>query len=260
MRRGIRYINDYSKLEDVSIEVLNGTNKTGLAKKVGEAMEYQGYRVLRIARIRVAVIVLRIWTNWLIDRFVNLIRCKELFLDMEQLWVRTREITNKRMNRRLRKEGKVPAVVYGVGGVHHLLVDAREFKKKFTRYTNNTVLFLVDCEEKKERCVFVQDMQCDLVKGTITHLDFLEVDKDKPLIRQIPLLLTGAAPGVKEGGSLFQLLKEITIKAAPVHIPENMQICISHLNIGDSIKIKDLSLPAEVEVLHKEDQEIVHVK
>lgn len=92
---------------------------------------------------------------------------------MNQLSVVSREITNKRVNRNLRKEGKIPAVVYGIGGTHHILVDSREFKKKFSHYTDNTVLFLnSEGKDKLKRCVFVKDVQNDLIKDMIIHLDF----------------------------------------------------------------------------------------
>lgn len=185
---------------------------------------------------------------------------KECVVEMEQLSVVPREITNKRVNQKLRKENKVPAIVYGVDGVHHILVDEREFKKKFFHYTDNTVLFLVDENTKKERCVFVQDMQSDIVNDEIIHLDFYEVDRSIPLKRMIPIVLEGAAPGVKEGGSLVQSLKEVTIEATPVNIPVSIEVSIADLNIGDSIKIKDLGLNKEVKILDNADQEIVSVR
>ena len=118
-----------------------------------------------------------------------------------ELPVEPRDAAGKGASRRLRRSRRIPAVVYGHTTPLAVTVDAREFRGAFRRITENTVVQLTLPEGVHE--VLVKDFQQDNLSGQIVHLDFYEFERGKALKTRVPIQLTGAAVGVKEGGTII---------------------------------------------------------
>ena len=162
--------------------------------------------------------------------------------------------------RRIRKEGHVPAILYGnkiesqpvsVEGVD-LIKTVREVGKNG--------LFSLDVSGKKKHQVMIHDIQIDPLKNEYTHIDFFEVDMTSEIEANVPVRLVGEAPGEKEGGIVSHLLYEISVKCLPSDIPEEISVDVSNLSIGDSIQVRDIASSLSVDVMSEEEETIVTVQ
>ena len=168
-----------------------------------------------------------------------------------------REELKKGASRRLRKLGKIPAIIYGHTGSHPIIVDEHEFSTKFHRVSENTIINITI--DKDEYDVLVKDFQENILTGKITHIDFYEIERGKVLRTRVPVRLEGVSPGVREGGVLEHQLHELEIECLPKDLPESVIIDISILNIGDSIHVSDVTPPEGVKYLNAEEYVIVSV-
>ncbi|MBT3271744.1 MAG: 50S ribosomal protein L25 [Spirochaetales bacterium] len=168
-------------------------------------------------------------------------------MDQKTLSASARTELRKGPSGRLRRAGKIPAVIYGHSGTAPITVDAVEFRKKFKRISENTIINLhVD---DKDYDVLVKDFQENILKGTITHIDFYEIERGKLLRTHIPIRTTGTPIGVREGGLLEVLMHEIEVECLPKDIPEHMEIDVESMDVGSSIHISDLDAPDGVKFL-----------
>lgn len=158
---------------------------------------------------------------------------------------------------RLRKEGKIPCVIYGHNRPVHISIGAKEFDTKFHIISENILITII--VEDKEYEVLVKDFQENMMLGQITHIDFFEVERGKVLKTRIPVILTGTSIGVKEGGLLEHRLHEIDIECLPKDIPENIEVDITELLVGESVHVSDLTLPEAVKILNFMEQSVVSV-
>jgi large subunit ribosomal protein L25 len=158
----------------------------------------------------------------------------------------------------LRSKGHVPANLYGYGTESvSLSVDEPTFIKAFREVGKNGVLKLK--VDGKNYSVMVQEMQVHPLKDVITHIDFIALDLNKETQAEVPIVLTGESPGVKEGGILQRVLAEVTVKALPADFPEQLEVAVNSLEVGDSLAVKDLPTGKKYEILHEEDEVIVSV-
>ncbi|HUX49397.1 MAG TPA: 50S ribosomal protein L25 [Spirochaetia bacterium] len=158
---------------------------------------------------------------------------------------------------RLRKTGKIPAIIYGHEKCHSIAIDAREFGQKFKTVSENTIITIHT--EQGDHDVLVKDYQEDLATGRIMHIDFYEIETNKVLKTRVPFHIAGTAPGVREGGVLETLLHDLEIECLPRDIPQSITVDISTLAVGSSIHVSDIALPAGIRVLAANDQVIVTV-
>jgi large subunit ribosomal protein L25 len=153
----------------------------------------------------------------------------------------------------LRKQGQIPAILYGKGlDPVKLAVDYSEAQKHV--HSNGFVDLNV---AGKTHRVMVRDIQKDPIQSSILHIDFLKVEMNEPLHVEVPVHLTGEAAGVKSGGILEQHLRLVEVKALPSDIPESIDVDVSHLQVGDSLLLKDIKMPDGVELLHFEPETTV---
>jgi large subunit ribosomal protein L25 len=165
----------------------------------------------------------------------------------------TRNETGKGVARRLRKKGLLPAVVYG----HKipstpLAIDLKQFEKLIVSGKIERKLLGLSIEENgesKEKTVMIKELQIDPVKRHYLHVDFFEVAMDEEITIPIPIKLIGEAEGVKIGGVLQQVRRELEIRCLPSQIPDGLELDVSPLRIGDSIHLKDMQLPPGIKVL-----------
>ena len=113
----------------------------------------------------------------------------------------------------------------------------------------------IEGAQEKTKLAIVQDIQRDPLTGSLIHVDFRAVNENDTIHATVPIQLTGEAVGVKAGGLLEQVLREIEVFCRPADLPESITNDVSELEIGDSLKVKDLSLPDGVSV--KMDGEVI---
>lgn len=143
----------------------------------------------------------------------------------------------KKESKRLREEGNVPCVVYGVGEQVHFYAPMILFRPLV--YTPEAHMVDLNIEGENKRCI-LQDIQFHPVNEMIVHADFLELQDKKPVKMEIPIHLQGVAPGVGKGGTLMFKRRALKLKALPKDMPEYIDLDISELDFGNSIKVGDV--------------------
>lgn len=171
-----------------------------------------------------------------------------------QLKLSARTADGSRANRRLRRRGMVPGIVYGAGrDPEPFEVDALLL---FNTLKDAGTLLEITVDGGKPTPVIVQEAQRHPVRGELTHVDFLRVHMNRKIQTTVWLELTGEAAGVKEGGVLDQPHREITVEALPANLPEAIHYDVSELEINSTATIADITeLPEGVELV--DDPEIV---
>ncbi len=164
-------------------------------------------------------------------------------------------------SRRVVRSGRIPAVIYGKKGVApvYVTLDAREFTMKKNTFTETTLITLkIDGEE--DRNVFVKEVQENLLKNCIQHVDLFEVTFGQLLRTKIRVELEGTPTGVRDGGVLEQVTHEIEIECFPRNLPEKLVADISSLGVNEAFRVSDLVVPETVKVLEDGDVTIASVK
>lgn len=149
-------------------------------------------------------------------------------------------------SRRLRREGIVPAVVYGAQQRNYSVqVKSKDFAHVMRQ--SNSENFLVNLEiegaEEKSKLAMVQDIQHNPINGDIIHIDFHAVREDDTLHAHVPVELHGEPAGVKQGGILEHLLRTIEVHCLPADLPDKIEHEISDLELDHSIHVSDLAIP-----------------
>jgi len=150
-----------------------------------------------------------------------------------------RENVGKKDAKTLRQQGLVPCVMYGGEKQLHFFLDERDFAKLV--YTPETYLAKIKFGDDEIETL-LQDIQYHPVTDKILHADFLEVFTDKPIRVAIPVHPVGDAPGVIKGGVLNLILRKLVVRGLAKDIPDGIDVDISDLDIGDSVRIKDLKV------------------
>jgi large subunit ribosomal protein L25 len=170
-----------------------------------------------------------------------------------------RERTGKGVARQLRREGMIPAVLYGVEDPVALAVPNREMTRLLTREGGDHALIELQIGGAKKG-VIVRDYQVDPITGAVLHCDFYEVQKGHRVTVTVGIELTGETPqGVREQGILQHQLHELELDCLPDRIPDVIQVDASHLMIGDSIHVADLPLPEGVRSHSAPDTAVVSI-
>ena len=150
-----------------------------------------------------------------------------------------RESVGKKDAKKLRKEEKVPCVIYGGKEQVHIAVPVADFRHLV--FSPDIAFVDLDVDGKTYH-VILQDIQYHPVTDNILHADFLELVDGKPIVMGVPVKTTGVAPGVLAGGKLIIKIRKMKIKALPEHMPETITLDISNLNIGGGIQVKDVEV------------------
>lgn len=167
-----------------------------------------------------------------------------------RLSIEPREASHSRATRRLRREGRVPGVLYGRGGDPVAFsVDARELRHALA--AAGAVLELDVPGGETGTAAVLKEAQRHPVRGEVVHVDLLRVDLDKPIHAPVALHLAGAedAPGVKEGGVLEHVTREVTVEALPAEIPEALELDVSQMQVNDTLTLAALTPPDGVTVV-----------
>jgi large subunit ribosomal protein L25 len=171
------------------------------------------------------------------------------------LAVNRRDPAGSRAARRLRREGRVPGVVYG-GGKDPVPFQVESRVLRLALSHAGAVLDL-SVDEEASTPVVVKELNRHPVSGDAIHIDLLRVRLDRPIQATVALELVGSedAPGVKEGGVLEHVTRELTVEALPTDIPDSIQFDVSLMNIGDTVTLAELTPPEKVKLM--DDEEVV---
>lgn len=148
-----------------------------------------------------------------------------------------RETLGKKESKKLREQELVPAVLYGGEEAIHFSIPFSDLRKLV--YSPNVYLIDLEIDGNLHRAI-VQDIQWHPVEEQMLHIDFLEIFEDKPVKVSIPIKVKGLAKGIKAGGKLKTNLRKLKVKALANDLPDLIEIDITKLNIGQSIKVGDL--------------------
>ena len=172
-----------------------------------------------------------------------------------RLEVQERESRGTRASRRLRRDGLVPGVLYGRGKApHSICIPERELRRVLTGPGGlHAILDVVLDGQKTARPSILKDYQQDPLRGRLVHVDLQEVRLDQPIQAQVVVQLVGEPVGVTEGGVLSQVQREINVEALPMEIPEHLELDVSGMGIGDTLRLADL--PAAAGVTYLDDPE-----
>lgn len=178
---------------------------------------------------------------------------------MEQhiLTVEPRTETGKGIGRRLRMQGKVPAVIYGLGKTAPLAVDPVFVQRQLLSEAGRNRVFDLKGAGLDGRHALVKDYQVDPVSRRLIHVDLLEIDVTKKIVVTVPITLTGKAEGVAEGGVLNFIERTIEVRSLPNKIPKHIDVDVTALKIGDSIHLDQVNLPDGVEKVSQTNLTIV---
>ncbi len=167
-----------------------------------------------------------------------------------------REKVGKKDSVKLRKQGNIPCVLYGGEEIVHFFAPENDFRHLVV--TPNVYLLKLDFGDKVYDAV-LQDIQFHPVSDRVLHMDFLRVYKDRPVSIAIPVQLNGVPEGVKQGGKLALEARRLKARALPDILPDILQVDVSHLGLGKSIKVEELKIPG-IQLLDSPNLVIASVK
>lgn len=160
-----------------------------------------------------------------------------------------RERASKGDLRVMRNQGETPAVLYGkeVGNII-IQVPTKELENIIANHSISSSLISLNVEQEEPYMVMCRELQRDPLRGDLLHADFLQVVLTEELETEVPIVLVGEAPGVKEGGILQHMLRSVTVSCLPTNMPDRLEADISGLNMGEQIAVGDLEAPEGVQI------------
>ncbi|MEE9440251.1 MAG: 50S ribosomal protein L25 [Saprospiraceae bacterium] len=167
-------------------------------------------------------------------------------MEVVQIEAKSRELFGKKHTKALRKEGLIPAIVYGGGDVTTISLTARAVKPIV--YTPNFKVAVINVGGQKLKCI-LKEIIFHPVTDEIVHIDFLKLIDGTPVKVEIPVSFKGKSPGVKEGGKLIPQLRKVKVKTLPEKMVDVLYVDISELDLGGSVRVKDLEVPEGMEVM-----------
>ncbi len=181
-------------------------------------------------------------------------------LETNLLEAQARESGNKNDARRVRRDGKIPAVVYGAGKDSlSVTVDPRVVTRILNSETGHNTIFDLAFNGQRTKAMIV-DWQYEPIKGKLLHIDLKRIAMDKVLKVSVPIFLKGEAEGVKtQGGIMEQMLREVEIECLPGDIPSHIDADISHLVFGKVLRVSDLPHFEKLKFLTDPNQPVAHV-
>jgi large subunit ribosomal protein L25 len=159
-----------------------------------------------------------------------------------------RDARGKGAGRKLRAKGRIPAVLYGLDKPNtSISVNAHELERLMATAGSHAMISLRvgDADEH----VMLRESQRDPVKSTLVHADFFRIDPNKPIDIEVPVMATGLAAGVREGGLLEQLIRRIEIRCLPANMPSFLEIDVSNIAINHSLHVGEITAPGGVTFL-----------
>ncbi len=182
-------------------------------------------------------------------------------METVELTAEIRETRPKSRLSRLRREGHIPAVLYGPKTkATAMAISGVELRSRVSGSARQRLMRLKSSSsELNDRHVIVKDIQRAPVSGNFVHADFYEVDLTRPLRVSVPLRFVGKAHGVAEGGILQPLVREVEVECLPLEIPDAIEVDVSALDIHDVIHISAMTFPGNLKPIYDTDYPVVTV-
>jgi large subunit ribosomal protein L25 len=178
------------------------------------------------------------------------------------LEVTRREVTGKEVAKKLRREGKVPAVVYG-GHKEPvaITVDRKSVAELLQKSEHGirSVFLLKMADSDQQRHAMIKDLTINPISRKMTHIDFVRVVMDELVRTTVPVHIVGTSIGVKEGGLLDFQVRDLHVECLPNAIPDAIDVDVTELGHHDYVRVKDLKLPEGVKVLEDAERVVVGV-
>jgi large subunit ribosomal protein L25 len=181
-----------------------------------------------------------------------------------KLTVQTRAEVGRNAIKKVRKQGLIPGVIYGVGHEPiNLEVNGRQLSTVLAHSSSENILLeleIVDGDNKRNSLAMIQEVQHHPLQRRILHVDFHAVSATEKITAEVPIETIGEPVGVKTGGGLLEhILRDLEVECLPGDLPERIQVDVSSLDINQSIHVKDLQLPVGVEAITDGDLTVVAV-
>jgi large subunit ribosomal protein L25 len=182
-------------------------------------------------------------------------------MQMQELTITRRDGTGKQLAKRLRREGVVPAILYGGAKTEPITVDPRAVLRMLAGHAGTTQLLTLKMDgDSGTRLAIIRAMQFDPVTERLLHVDLQEVSPDKPITIRVAVHPVGEAVGVRETAGILNLvLHEVSVSCLPMAIPEQIDADVSQLAIGDVLTIADLKAPEGVRIANDPGQAVATV-
>jgi large subunit ribosomal protein L25 len=173
--------------------------------------------------------------------------------------VRPRTEYGSAVSRRLRREGFIPGVLYGREEPASFVVAERELRRVLTGAGGLHTILDIAIDGGRTSPAILKDYQQDPVRGKLLHIDLQEVRLDEPIVAAVSVTLVGGedAPGVREGGVLSQVAREVNVSALPMEVPEHIDVDVSSLDIGGTLRLSDLPAVEGVTYLDDPDETVI---
>ena len=180
--------------------------------------------------------------------------------DKSLLEAQQRDAGTKNDARRVRREGKIPAVVYGAGKqAMPVSVDPRQVSRILHSETGHNTVFDLALDGERTKAMIV-DWQYEPIKGSLLHIDLKRIAMDQKLKVNIPIELVGEPAGVKQqGGILEQIAREVEVECLPGDIPNQIELSVSELVFGTVLRISDLPKNDKIKYLSDPEQPVAHI-
>lgn len=184
-------------------------------------------------------------------------------MEKRKLKVKLRDRTGKEYVKKLRKDGVLPAVLYGphLKKSLPLEVDIKELRSFLSQSDKAKIITLEITDQKtdKQHNVIIKDSQWDLIKGDLQHLDFYAVTRGETVTTTVPISFVGKSQGEKIGGIVEHLVRELEIECLPKDLPSIIEVDITPLGLGDSLSVGDVKVPSGIKVLTHPQEVVVSV-
>ena len=181
-------------------------------------------------------------------------------MQQAKLKVQPRDAFGKQRARALRREGEVPAVVYGrAQDTLAIQLNARTFSQFLRTYSENVVINMEVSNGNTETVIIKEIQRHPVEKRQLLHADFIRISLDEPVTSPVPMVLVGSPIGIEEEGVLEFALRQVTLRCLPMQLPTEIAVDVGELEIGDAIHVSDLSFGDEIEVLDEPERIIAMV-
>jgi large subunit ribosomal protein L25 len=176
-----------------------------------------------------------------------------------KLTVQKRERLGSSESRRLRKRGLIPGVLYGREAPVAIAIRERDLRHALTGAggTHAVLDVVVGGDSGASHASVLKEYQQDPVRGRITHVDLQEVRLDRPIQSAVAVSLVGEPAGVKEGGVLSQVTNEVNVEALPLEMPQHLEVDVSGMHIGDTLRLAELQVPGNVTLLDDPEETVL---
>lgn len=162
--------------------------------------------------------------------------------------------------RKVRAAGQLPAVVYRAGETSTaVVVDPHALELAFKKSKNPNSLVELNFDDGSKKICLVREAQRHPVNQVLRHVDFFEVDNDTPVVITVPIALHGRAAGIRAGGVMTQVARQLSVRCKPADIPATIPVDITPIEIGQALRVSEVPAPAGCTILYKVDSNVVYV-